>query len=106
MKNSLHLLFVVLTMILFNIWVDAQETSVYSFEKKIALAGNSGYDYLYVDSVNHHLFVSHGTSVNVIDLTTEQPIASSDNMKGVHGTAGTRDIIPDSFAVLVYKPVN
>jgi len=87
MKNSLYLPFAVLAMILMSIWVDAQETSVYSFEKKIPLPGNSGYDYLSIDSINHHLFVTHGTSVNVIDLVTEQPIGSIDNMKGVHGVA-------------------
>ena len=39
------------------------------------------------DEVNRHLFVSHGTSVNIIDLNTEQVIGSIDNMKGVHGIA-------------------
>lgn len=65
----------------------AQTQTLYTFEKKIPLPGNSGYDYLSIDSVNRHLFVSHGTSVNVIDLETEQPIGSIDSMKGVHGIA-------------------
>src|SRR5258705_6393999 len=78
--------------ILCAIAIKAQQTPVYSFEKKIALPGNSGYDYLSIDSVNHHLFVSHGTSVNVIDLANEQPIASIDNMKGVHGIAIVNEV--------------
>ena len=45
--------------------IKAQQSPVYSFEKKISLTGNSGYDYLSVDTINHHLFVSHGTSVHV-----------------------------------------
>jgi len=65
----------------------AQSTALYSFEKSISVPGDGGYDYLSVDEVNRHLFVSHGTSVNVIDLKTEQVIGSIDNMKGVHGIA-------------------
>lgn len=59
----------------------------YTLDKKIPLPGDGGYDYLSIDEVNNHLFVSHGTSVNVIDLATEKPIASIDGMKGVHGIA-------------------
>ena len=59
----------------------------YALDKKIPLPGDGGYDYLSIDEVNNHLFVSHGTSVNVIDLGTEKPIASIDGMKGVHGIA-------------------
>ncbi|MEP6750063.1 MAG: YncE family protein [Bacteroidota bacterium] len=65
----------------------AQSPVLYSLEKSIALPGNGGYDYLSIDEVNRHLFVSHGSSVNVIDLNTDKPIGSIDNMKGVHGIA-------------------
>lgn len=92
MKNTL------LTSILLGIFilsftlVRAQSSDLYTFEKKISLPGNSGYDYLSIDSINHHLFVSHGTSVNVIDLKTEQPIGSIDGMKGVHGIAVVNEV--------------
>jgi YVTN family beta-propeller protein len=59
----------------------------YVLDKKIALPGDGGYDYLSIDHVNNHLFVSHGTMVNVIDLATDQPIGVIDDMKGVHGIA-------------------
>ncbi|HEY2581298.1 MAG TPA: YncE family protein [Mucilaginibacter sp.] len=59
----------------------------YVFDKTIALPGNSGYDYLSIDTVNRRLYVSHGTAVNVIDLDTEQPVGVVDGMKGVHGIA-------------------
>jgi DNA-binding beta-propeller fold protein YncE len=72
--------------------VKAQQTQVYTFEKKIALPGNGGYDYLSIDSINRHLFVSHGTAVNIIDLNTELPVGSVDNMKGVHGIAVVNEI--------------
>lgn len=59
----------------------------YVFDKKIALPGDAGYDYLAIDSVNNHLFVSHGTAFNVIDLATEQPVGEIEGMQGVHGIA-------------------
>jgi DNA-binding beta-propeller fold protein YncE len=62
-------------------------TQQYVFDQKIALPGDGGYDYMAIDSVNHHLFVSHGTAFNVVDLATEQPIAVIDGLKGVHGVA-------------------
>ena len=59
----------------------------YVFDKKIALPGDGGYDYMAIDEVNNHLFVSHGTSFNVVDLASEKPIALIDGLKGVHGIA-------------------
>jgi len=64
----------------------------YTFDKKIALPGDGGYDYMAIDQVNHHLFVSHGTSFDVVDLATEQPIATIDSMKGVHGIAIVNEV--------------
>ncbi|WP_183557266.1 YncE family protein [Mucilaginibacter sp. SP1R1] len=60
---------------------------VYAPDKTIAIPGDGSYDYLTIDKVNRRLYVSHGTAVNVIDLTTDQPIGLVDNMKGVHGIA-------------------
>jgi len=65
----------------------AQSAGLYSFEKSIPLPGDGGYDYLSIDEINRHLFVSHGASVNIIDLGTSQVIGSIDSMKGVHGIA-------------------
>jgi len=59
----------------------------YVLDKTITLPGDAGYDYLSIDKVNHRLYVSHGTSVNVIDLETEQPVGVIADMKGVHGIA-------------------
>jgi hypothetical protein len=64
----------------------------YTFDKKIALSGDGGYDYMAIDQVNHHLFVSHGTSFNVVDLLTEQPVAVIDGLKGVHGIAIVNEV--------------
>lgn len=65
----------------------AQQTEIYTLDKKIQLPGDAGYDYLSIDEVNRRLYVSHGTSVNVIDLDTETPIGVITDMKGVHGIA-------------------
>lgn len=72
--------------------IKAQSRQLYSFDKKIALPGNGDYDYLAIDKTNRHLFVAHGSSVNVIDLNTEKPIGLIDNMKGVHGIAIVNEV--------------
>src|SRR5450432_1133196 len=87
MRRSLLKLSILATPILFSLLCKAQSSDVYSFEKMISVPGDGGYDYVSIDEVHRHLFVSHGTSVNVIDLKTEKVIGSIDNMKGVHGIA-------------------
>ena len=64
----------------------------YTFDKKISLPGDGGYDYLAIDEVNNHLFVSHGTEFNVVDLATEQPAGVISGMKGVHGIAIVNEV--------------
>ena len=68
------------------------QSNLYTFDKSIALPGDGGYDYLSIDLVNRHLYVSHGTSVNVIDLKTETVVGSIDNMQGVHGIAIANEV--------------
>ena len=64
----------------------------YVLDKKIAVPGDGGYDYMAIDEVNNHLFVSHGTAFNVVDLATEKPIAVIEGMKGVHGIAIVNEV--------------
>jgi len=87
MKKRLVTLSLLAVPLLLSLLSKAQTSDLYSFEKTISVPGDGGYDYLSIDEVNRHLFVSHGTSVNVIDLKTEKVIGSIDNMKGVHGIA-------------------
>jgi DNA-binding beta-propeller fold protein YncE len=68
------------------------QTPIYTLDKQIALPGESGYDYVSIDAVNHRLYVSHGTSVNVVDLDTEQPIGEIKDMQGNHGIAIANDL--------------
>ncbi|WP_293891693.1 YncE family protein [Flavobacterium sp.] len=64
----------------------------YKVSKKINIVGDEGWDYLAVDDVNQHLFVSHGSVVNVIDLKTDKTIATIPDTKGVHGIAIANDL--------------
>ncbi|MBN9380948.1 MAG: YncE family protein [Chitinophagaceae bacterium] len=86
-KNLLSLALVVLS--LASQTVRGQQ---YAFDKKIPLPGDGGYDYIAIDDANRHLFVSHGTTFNVVDLATEKPIAVIDGLKGVHGIAIVNEV--------------
>lgn len=65
----------------------AQQKALYVFDKQIALPGDGGYDYLYIDEPSAKLYVSHGTTVHVIDLHTEKLVATIGAMMGNHGIA-------------------
>ena len=67
-------------------------SQTYKLSKKISTSGNDGWDYLAVDDVAQHLFVSHGTMVNVIDLKSDKTIATIPDTKGVHGIAVANDL--------------
>src|SRR5664279_748481 len=92
MRKSILRLAILAAPILCSLLCTAQSSDLYSFDKIISVPGDGGYDYVSIDEVNRHLFVSHGTSVNVIDLKTEQVIGSIDNMKGVHGIAVDNEV--------------
>ncbi len=70
----------------------AQQPAVYVFDRNIPLTGDGGFDYLSIDGINHRLYVSHGTSVNVVDLETEHEIGEIKDMQGVHGIAIANDL--------------
>jgi len=65
----------------------AQDSQTYVLDKTISLPGDAGWDYLSVDKINDRLYVSHGNSVNVVDLTTDQPVGVIANLQGIHGIA-------------------
>lgn len=64
-----------------------QQTNLYSLDKTISLPGDDGYDYLFIDQQNRKLYVSHGTSVHVIDLDNETVVGTIAGMQGNHGIA-------------------
>ena len=59
----------------------------YHVVKKIATAGEGGWDYLVVEPTTHRLFVSRGTHVQVVDLDHDSLVADIANTPGVHGIA-------------------
>src|SRR3954469_16221405 len=64
----------------------------YKVVSKIKVGGLGRWDYVYVDSANHRLYVSHGTQTEVIDTTTDKLIATIPDTKGVHGIAVADDL--------------
>jgi len=59
----------------------------YHLLKKISLTGDGNWDYLIVDSPARHVYVSHGTEVNVLDADSGEPVGKIPNTNGVHGIA-------------------
>jgi len=80
---------IVLVLLILSFFINsyAQTKGQYTFDKKIEVPGDGGYDYMSIDAVNNRLYVSHGTQVNIIDLTTQKVIGAVKDMKGVHGIA-------------------
>jgi DNA-binding beta-propeller fold protein YncE len=64
----------------------------YKIGSRIPLDGEGGWDYLFVDSLNRQLYVSHGTEVDVVDLASEKPIAKITGMKRIHGITVANDL--------------
>src|SRR5579872_4366529 len=57
----------------------------YKFMKEIPIGGENGWDYLNIDPVAHHLYVSHGTTATVIDTQKDAVIATIADTPGIHG---------------------
>ena len=65
---------------------------VYKVVNKIKIGGAGSWDYVYVDSNNHRLYVSHNTQTEVIDTTTDKLVGSIPGTNGVHGIAVAEDL--------------
>jgi len=65
----------------------AQGASGYRQIDKIAIGGEGGWDYVYADSENQRLYVSHATKIVVIDTKTNKIVGEIAGLKGVHGVA-------------------
>ena len=63
------------------------KAQTYVADQTIDLPGDGGYDYVSIDKPNNKLYVSHGTAVNVVDLTTNKPAGVIGDLKGIHGIA-------------------
>jgi YVTN family beta-propeller protein len=66
--------------------------SGYHVAKTIPVGGDSGWDYLTVDSANRRVYVSHGTHVVVLDADTQATVGDIPDTQGVHGIAIAADL--------------
>jgi DNA-binding beta-propeller fold protein YncE len=64
----------------------------YKLTGSIQIGGTGGWDYLYADSQNGRLYVSHGPEVVVIDVASEKTVGKISGLKGVHGIAVADDL--------------
>ncbi len=64
----------------------------YKVIDKIKIGGGGRWDYSYVDTANHRLYVSHGTQTEVIDTTTDKLVGTIPGTNGVHGIAIAADL--------------
>src|SRR6202042_1698090 len=64
----------------------------YKVTGKIKIGGAGRWDYVYVDSANHRLYVSHTAQTEVIDTTTDKLVGMIPGTNGVHGIAIANDL--------------
>ena len=65
----------------------AQGAPAFHVDHKIAIGGEGGWDYLYMDASAHRLYVSHGTRAVVVDVRTDSIMGSVAPANGIHGIA-------------------
>ncbi len=65
--------------------------NIYHIVKRIAIPGDSGWDYITADSEARRLYVPHGTEVVVIDLDSVATVGKIAGQKDVHGVAIARE---------------
>lgn len=84
------LLILFLSMMAFSVFPAEAQTagsSGYHLVKKVKLGGTGGWDYLEVDPATHHLFITRGTHVIVVDPEQGKIIGDVADTSGVHGVA-------------------
>jgi YVTN family beta-propeller protein len=64
----------------------------YTVLNKIKIGGIGRWDYVFVDSANHRLYVSHGTTTEVVDTGSEKVVGTIAGTNGVHGIAIAADL--------------
>jgi DNA-binding beta-propeller fold protein YncE len=64
----------------------------YKIISKIKIGGEASWDYVAMDSVNRRVYVSHGTSVEVVDPDAGKVVGTIGQLHGVHGIAIAADL--------------
>src|SRR6202163_1872371 len=70
--------------------VPAPQGTGYHLLKKVTLGGEGGWDYLSADPVSHHVYLSRGTHIMVVD-SDGKILGDIPNLNGTHGA----QIVPD-----------
>jgi len=65
----------------------AQGTVNYHLLKQIPIGREGGQDYLNIDQEGRRLYVSHGTTVEVVDIDKDVWVGTISGLNGVHGIA-------------------
>jgi signal transduction histidine kinase len=71
----------------FGVARGASKDPGYRLLKEIPIAGDTGWDYLSIDSDARRLYVTHGTHIVVVDLETDAVVGDIADTPGVHGFA-------------------
>ena len=66
--------------------------SHYKIVDTISIPGDGGWDYIAVDDNTNRLYVSHSTTVQIVNLSNNKVIGSIPDTKGVHGIAIATDL--------------
>jgi DNA-binding beta-propeller fold protein YncE len=64
----------------------------YKVTNRISLPGDMGWDYLFADSANRQLYVSHGNEVEVVDMDSQKPVATISGLNRIHGITVANDL--------------
>jgi len=64
----------------------------YKVVNKVKVGGETRWDYGYLDSANHRLYVAHGTKTEVFDTATDKLVGTIADTNGVHGVAIADDL--------------
>ncbi|HEX5154757.1 MAG TPA: YncE family protein [Parafilimonas sp.] len=64
-----------------------QQSNAQKITDTFHIKSSGGWDYIVADPLSNHLYVSHGTQVNVLDKNTGDSIGIIPNTIGVHGIA-------------------
>src|SRR5579862_7548558 len=64
----------------------------YKVVGKIKVPGPTRWDYPYLDSANHRLYVAHGSQTDVIDTASDKVVGTIQGTNGVHGIAIANDL--------------
>ncbi len=75
------------TIILALLAASASAAEGYHVLGKIQIGGEGGWDYALADGANHRLYVTHGTSVAVVDTNDNKVIGTITGLQGIHGVA-------------------